>query len=344
VVGAVHFYVWTRLVQGAELALAFHALLTALFFGGYLLAGAAFLARITGRIVPRPVAAAGFTWLGVLFLGFGITLLTVPLSLATALTVTTAAIYGLVQARVPTTPLVRAPVRGLDPRLSGYRLVQLSDVHIGPTVGRSFVERLVQQANAQDPDAIVITGDLVDGTVDELRDAAAPLAGLRARDGVFFVTGNHEYYSGAPQWVSHLRTLGIQVLRNERVTIERDGASFDLVGVDDLFGSMVPGHGIDLDEALAGRDPSRPAVLLAHQPTVVREAAKRGVALQLSGHTHGGQLFPFTFLVGLVQPWMSGLHEVGDTTLYVHRGTGYWGPPMRVGAPGEIARIELQTA
>ena len=168
--------------------------------------------------------------------------------------------------------------------------------------------------------------------------------GLRARHGVFFVTGNHEYYSGAEEWVAFLPTLGIRVLRNERVRVERGGAGFDLVGVDDLFGGMVPGHGMDLDRALAGRDPEVPAVLLAHQPTVVRQAAPRGVALQLSGHTHGGQIFPFNFLVSLVQPWMHGLHRVDYTTLYVHRGTGYWGPPIRVGAPGEVARIELQPA
>jgi predicted MPP superfamily phosphohydrolase len=155
---------------------------------------------------------------------------------------------------------------------------------------------------------------------------------------VYFVTGNHEYFSGGPEWVQKLGELGIRVLRNERVRI---AGGLDLIGVDDLFGGMAEGHGMDLDAALQGRDPAIPGILLAHQPVVALRAKDRGLALQLSGHTHGGQIYPFHHAVRLVQPWLAGLQRVGDLQVYVHRGSGYWGPPFRIGAPGEIARIEL---
>jgi predicted MPP superfamily phosphohydrolase len=188
---------------------------------------------------------------------------------------------------------------------------------------------------------VVITGDLVDGSVAELEPHVEPLKRLRAKDGVYFVTGNHEYYSGANAWIAHLESLGIRVLRNERVPI-RGEHGFDLAGVDDWTAHQFGGeHGMNLEKALSGRDPDRAVVLLAHQPKAIVEAGARGVDLQLSGHTHGGQLFPFNFLVGLQQPYVAGLHDHGATKIYVSRGTGYWGPPMRVGAPAEITRIEL---
>ena len=172
-----------------------------------------------------------------------------------------------------------------------------------------------------------------------------PLAGLQARYGVYFVTGNHEYYSGAAAWVEHLGKLGIRVLRNERVAIGDPGASIDLAGIDDWRSAgMVPGHGPDLSAALAGRDPDRSLVLLAHQPRGVEEGAKAGVELQVSGHTHGGQIFPFTLATALVYPYLHGLYPVREgngSQIFVSRGTGYWGPPMRLGSPPEIARVVL---
>ncbi|MEI9954408.1 MAG: metallophosphoesterase [Pseudomonadota bacterium] len=236
--------------------------------------------------------------------------------------------------------LARLPVS-----LSGTRIVQLSDVHVGPTIHRSFIETIVQQCNALAPDLVVITGDLVDGSVEELREHVAPLAGLRAKYGVFFVTGNHEYYSGAADWCRELERLGVRVLRNERVSIGSESASFDLAGVDDhsakRFGD---GHGEDLPKALQGRDLSRELVLLAHQPRTIFEAKDHGVGLQLSGHTHGGQLWPWTYLVRLQQPVVAGLARFGNSLVYVSRGTGYWGPPMRLGAPSEIAELTLRSA
>jgi predicted MPP superfamily phosphohydrolase len=238
---------------------------------------------------------------------------------------------------------VTVAVPKLAPGLDGFRIVQLSDVHVGQTIGKGFIEALVAQVNALQPDLIAITGDLVDGSVEHLADAVAPLAGLKARHGVFFVTGNHEYYSGVAEWLPFLTGLGIRVLRNERVAVGHDGMAFDLAGVDDWLADGL-GHGPDLPKALAGRDPDRPVVLLAHQPRAIFEAARLGVALQLSGHTHGGQIFPFNFLVGLQQPYVSGLHRHGDCQIYVSRGTGYWGPPMRVGAPAEVTCIALVSA
>jgi predicted MPP superfamily phosphohydrolase len=234
---------------------------------------------------------------------------------------------------------VQVPLARLPKAASGYAIVQLSDVHVGPTIGRSFVESVVRETNALAPDLIVITGDLVDGSVDQLREMVEPLRGLRAPDGVFFVTGNHEYYSGVDEWIAHIETLGIRVLRNERIAI-RD--AFDLAGVDDTRArGMAPGHGQDVPRALAGRDPSRAVVLLAHQPKAVKDAVATDVDLQLSGHVHGGQMVPFNWLARLDQPFVGGLHRVEKTWIYVSTGTGYWGPPMRVGSGAELTRIEL---
>ncbi len=232
----------------------------------------------------------------------------------------------------------------LDPALDGLRIVTFSDGHLSATYGGRRFERLVETVNAQRPDVVAIVGDLVDGEVDELRGEAAPLADLVSEQGVFFVTGNHEYFVDTDAWLRHLPTLGVEVLRNERVPITRGGASFDLAGIDDrtAAGSGVPGHGADLDAALDGRDDATPVVLLAHQPFMVDQARAAGVDLQLSGHTHGGQLWPFDYAIRLDQPAVEGLSRHGDTQLYVTAGAGYWGPPMRVGARPEVTVVELR--
>ncbi len=226
--------------------------------------------------------------------------------------------------------------------LDGLRIVQISDIHIGTLLGRDFAAKLVERVNRLDPDVIAVTGDLADGSVRNLRDEVAPFAGLRARHGVYFVTGNHDHYSGARSWVACVEELGLRPLRNERVAIERDGTSFDLAGVDDHHGSwMGDDGGEDLERALDGRDSERPVVLLAHDPSTWKRASRRGVDLQLSGHTHGGQIWPFGFLVRLAVPFVAGHYRRGDAQLYVSRGTGFWGPPMRLFAPAEITEIAL---
>ena len=229
--------------------------------------------------------------------------------------------------------------------LDGFSIVQLSDLHTGITIDRAFVQKVVDHANRLKPDLIALTGDLVDGPVDSLRDDIAPLAQLRAKHGVFAVTGNHEYYAGADAWISEITRLGARYLRNERVTIGDGAASFELAGVDDHSAHDYPGHGEDLAGAMAGRDPSRALVLLAHQPRQVRRAAKHGVDLQLSGHTHGGQIWPFHYIVRIQQGGLlAGRYDYEGTQLYVTRGCGYWGPPVRVLAPLVITRVILRSA
>jgi predicted MPP superfamily phosphohydrolase len=232
-------------------------------------------------------------------------------------------------------------LRKFPAKLGGFKVVQITDLHIGPTLGKTWLEDVVARVNAQDPDIVAITGDLVDGSVADLSEHTAPLAKLRAKHGVFFVTGNHEYYSGADEWIAHLRTMGIQVLRNQHVTIGEGDDVFHLAGVDDFASGRWPGHGPDLAGALAGRDESRAVVLLAHQPKQIFEAVKQGVGLQISGHTHGGQIYPWGYMVKLDQPYLAGLDRRGDTQIYTSRGTGYWGSPMRVLVPSEISVIEL---
>jgi predicted MPP superfamily phosphohydrolase len=240
---------------------------------------------------------------------------------------------------------VRVAIDGWPAALGGYRIVQISDLHIGPILGREFSTKLVAQVNALDADLVALTGDWVDGAVAKLSDEVAPFGDLRARDGVYFVTGNHDHYSGARDWAAKARELGMRVLRNERVEIRRGDAVFDLVGVDDHRGNWIDREQReDLPRALAGRDCSRPAILMAHDPTTFKVASRSGIDLQLSGHTHGGQIWPFRYLVKLAVPYVDGLHREGRSQLYVSRGTGFWGPPVRIGAPAEVTEIEIVAA
>ncbi|HLL05254.1 MAG TPA: metallophosphoesterase [Myxococcaceae bacterium] len=235
---------------------------------------------------------------------------------------------------------VRLP--GLPKALDGFTIVQMSDIHVGPVIQRRFMDAVVAQCNALKPDLVCITGDLVDGSVAELGYSVSALSNLRSRYGSFFVTGNHEYYSGDEEWAEALERMGVSVLRNRHVRIGEQNASFDLVGVDD-WGARRSGFDrrYDLEAALAGRDPERAAVLLAHQPSNWREAAKAGMGLQLSGHTHGGQFFPFTLAISAIWEHDAGLFEEHGRHIYVSRGTGFWGPPVRVAAPPEIVRVTL---
>lgn len=240
---------------------------------------------------------------------------------------------------------VQIKLARLPRALDGFSIVQLSDLHIGGTIDRAFVAHVVDQTNRLSPDLVALTGDLVDGRRADLEHHAVPLAGLRARHGAYAVTGNHEYYWGADPWLAHLTSLGLRYLRNQRVTIAESGASFDLAGVDDHESHRYEGHGEDLARATADRDPSRALVLLAHQPRQVRRAQHHGVDLQLSGHTHGGQIWPWHYAVKIQQRGLlAGHYRFGDTQLYVTRGCGYWGPRLRVLAPLEITRVILRAA
>ncbi|PXY31349.1 metallophosphoesterase [Prauserella muralis] len=252
--------------------------------------------------------------------------------------------YGMTVALgPPTVTSVTMPLRRLDPRAAGCRIALISDVHLGPITGRAFTERIVRLVNEQRPDLVAIAGDLVDGEVEHLAEAAEPLAGLRSTHGTFFVTGNHEYYSGYEEWVEHVPTLGIRPLRNEHVDIEHNGGVFHLAGINDHTGYQWQDAG-DVGKAVRGRDADRAVVLVAHQPVDVGSAAGHDVDLMLAGHTHGGQLTPFELIVSLQQGAVAGSYQVGGTRMYVTRGAGFWGPPVRVGAPPDITIVELTAA
>ncbi|MEU0301742.1 metallophosphoesterase [Streptomyces sp. NPDC006175] len=242
--------------------------------------------------------------------------------------------YGVL--RGPRTKRITVPLAGLPRSAHGFRIAVVSDIHLGPILGRAHTRRIVDAINATGSDLVAVVGDLVDGSVADLGPAAEPLAGLEARHGSYFVTGNHEYFSGAAEWVDHVRELGLHPLENARVEI----AGFDLAGVNDVAGES-EGQGPDFARALGDRDRSRASVLLAHQPVVIDEAVEYGVGLQLSGHTHGGQLWPGNLLAEFANPTVAGYERYGDTQLYVSRGAGAWGPPVRVGAPSDITVVEL---
>ncbi len=242
-------------------------------------------------------------------------------------------------------PFVHQVRVGLDRWPDGVRplrVVQITDIHIGVLLGRDFAQWLTDEVNRLQPDVIAVTGDLVDGTVEHLRERVAPFADLAAPLGVYFVTGNHDHYSGGRDWVAEIERLGLTPLRNRHVVLDVDGREVVLAGVDDHRGGYVPGDGgEDLDAALAGTHDDRPVILLAHDPTTFKAAKEHHVDLQISGHTHGGQIWPFHYLVRLAQPWVAGLHQENGSTIWVSRGTGFWGPPMRLGAPAEITNLSI---
>ena len=365
-----HYYLWMRLVRDPGWSAPLRTLGTgALIVLGALIPLSMVLWRVASPSISKPVAWAGYLWMGVLFLllmtlFFGDLIRSMSQIaaaeppdearrsfLARVLALGAGALgfslsgYALWEGLAGLQIKHRSvTLKKLAPELDGLRIVQLTDVHVGPTIGREFIQGIVDKVNTLAADLVVITGDLIDGSVEELGTQVSPLADLQAKDGVFFVTGNHEYYAGADEWLAFLPSLGIRPLRNERVEVSRQGAAIDLAGIDDSdahrFGSN---HGADLKGALAGRDESRPVVLLAHRPRAFHEAKDCGVDLQISGHTHGGQIFPFGFVTRLVEPFIQGLHRRGDSQIYVSCGTGYWGPPMRLGAPAEITLIELRS-
>jgi predicted MPP superfamily phosphohydrolase len=356
--GGAHWYIAQRLVldpglDGVARAVALGALAT-LAVGAVLTPG---LERWLAPPVVRVVAFPFLIWMGVFWLAFvalaasdlalalmGASAENVSVPRAALVSGGVAAAAGLALRnglRVPAVRRVEIALARWPRALDGFRIVQISDIHIGPLLGRGFARALTERVNALDPDLVAVTGDLVDGPVDKLGEDVAPFAGLRGRHGVFFVTGNHDVYSGCEPWVERVRELGLRPLRNERVAIGGE-AGFDLAGVDDHRGDWVHGSSEDLGQALAGRDAARAVVLLAHDPTSFRRASAAGVDLQLSGHTHGGQIWPFNYLVRLAVPWVAGLHRVGASVLYVSRGSGFWGPPMRLFAPAEITELVLR--
>lgn len=368
-----HWFLWTRLVRATQLDAPWRNVATGLFLAGALVMPLSLvLHQVTDTPLSRGLSFLGYVWMGLafylligLFAGQFVHLahwllqalkLTSPdadrrLFLARTLgggVAALTAVAGVAALRAgmkaPDLVEVVVPLKKLPKALHGLTIVQVSDLHVGPTIRGDVVEALVDRINALKPDLVALTGDLVDGSVAALSPEMTAFKRIQAKYGVFFITGNHEYYSGVDNWLTWWRAQGVTVLRNERVTIGEGENVFDLAGVDDWSASRFGnGHGHDLPKALAGRDPQRELVLLAHQPKSITEAAQLGVGLQLSGHTHGGQIWPFSLLVGLQQPYVAGLAKEGDTWIYVSRGTGYWGPPMRLAAPSELTKIVLHS-
>lgn len=268
-----------------------------------------------------------------------------PIRAATGLVVLVAVVvggYGLVSAARPSVVRVDVPMATLPAEFDGVRVALVSDLHVGPSRGRAFTQRVVDAVNAEQPDLILIAGDLVDGTVAKVGPDLAPLAQLTAPLGVFGVSGNHEFYADdGGRWLDLWEELGIRTLRNDRVEIVRGDGRIELAGIHD-YSSPAP-YEPDLAAALAGSDPQAFTLLLAHEPRQAEEASDLGVDLQVSGHTHGGQMWPIKYLVPLQQPILEGLGTVGDTVVYTTRGAGAWGPPMRIGASPEVTILELSS-
>ena len=364
-----HAYVGWRLIPALGFAPTLQWLLGALLLASWLLMPLALLAR---RIRTQPLSDR-LAWTGLLLMGlfsslFVLTLLRDALALplwaasfwwpqpdwlvpASAAAVPALAalftLWGLVNAR-RTAEVVRVdvPIAALPAALHGFSIVQISDVHVGATIKRGYLQAIVERINALQADMVAVTGDLVDGTVQELAHHVAPLAGLSSRHGTFFVTGNHEYYSGAHAWVDELRCLGLRVLMNEHVLLRHGDGLLALAGVAD-YGAhhFDESQRSDPQAAIAGvSDEVRVRVLLAHQPRSAAAAARAGFHLQISGHTHGGQFLPWKWFVRLQQPFTAGLNRWQDLWVYTSRGTGYWGPPKRLGAPSEITHLRLVAA
>ena len=368
----VHLYLWARLIRpwlrGARGKVVGLAILASVVALPMLL----IVARHEAPNTFRPLALPVFLWLGFLIVLFLMALAVEPARLALHLlwrrqrtadepvdarrrqlisgAVSTGVVVGsggvtamgVARAMGPErVERVAVTLARLPAALDGYTLVQLSDLHIGTTRGPQWLARVVGQVNALKPRAVMITGDLVDAPVDVVGQEVQPLAGLQAPDGVFFVNGDHEYHSGGDAWAAHLSTMGLRVLRNERVALGGPTSGLDLAGIEDPAGAR-RGRPPDLTRALSGRNLGHAVILLAHRPRAVFQAARHGVDLVLCGHTHGGQFWPMHHFVTLSEPYLAGLHRHRGTYIYVNRGTGFWGPPIRIGSYPEITQITLK--
>ncbi len=368
-----HAYIGVRLVPDLAAWPAAQFMLA----GGLVLSALAMPMGLIGSRVAKGGLGAALTWLGLLCIGLFSSLLVLTLlrdaalllawlvglalpgglpladwravsAEAVPLLALLVTLLGFLNAR-RTAAVVRVdvPIADLSAALHGFTLAQISDVHVGPTIRQDYLQRIVTRVNALGVDVVAITGDLVDGRVAELAPHVAPLAALQSRHGTFFVTGNHEYYSGAHAWIVELRRLGLTVLLNEHVVLRHGvlAESLILAGVTDFSaGHFDAAHKSDPHAALLGSPEGVVRVLLAHQPRSAIAAAAAGFHLQLSGHTHGGQFWPWNLFVRFQQPFTAGLNRLQDLWVYTSRGTGYWGPPKRFGAASEITVLRLVVA
>jgi len=356
-----HGYIGWRLLPALPIGL------PGTVIGGTLLALSTLLiplGMLARFIVPTQALADRIVWIGSLVMGLFSSVLVLTLlrdvvllaartpaladitAQAVLLVAVAATAIGFVNARrVAQVVRIDIPLVGLPPALAGFTIAQISDIHVGPTIKGDYVSAIVDRVNGLGADLIAITGDVVDGSVSQLSAHTAPLAKLRARHGAYWVTGNHEYYSGVEEWRTEFQRLGLRGLMNEHVVIDHGGEHLLLAGVTDYSaGAFDPAQRSDPLVALAGSPQGIPKILLAHQPRTAPAAAAAGFDLQLSGHTHGGQFWPWNLFVGLQQPYTAGLHRQDRLWVYTSRGTGYWGPPKRFGAPSEITLLRLVAA
>nr|WP_064569835.1 metallophosphoesterase [Gordonia sp. LAM0048] len=371
VLGLVHYLLHRRLVRATEIGRPWRRVIDTVLVLGW---AAAVIGTSVGVLLPtgwlRPIGFVGLTWLVVVFyllLGLaviGVVLLVLRLvgrlrhrstarerllvirtaTAVLAVVASGAALYGVTEAATPRVIQQTVTLPRLPAEFDGTRVAVISDLHLGPARGAGFTQKVVDLVNEQNPDLIVVLGDLADGTISHVGEDLEPLTELRAPLGIYGVAGNHEEISDdVGAWMSYQQSLGIRPLNNERTEIRRGGAVIDLAGVYDY--SAAPPYEADLDAALAGRDPQRFVLLLAHQPNQVRQAAEAGVDLQLSGHTHGGQIWPLRAAAALAADTnVTGFDQVGQTVLYTTYGAGAWGPPVRVGAPPEISILQLESS
>ncbi len=364
-----HVYVGVRLIPVAPVGAALQWLAVLALVASCLLIPLGMAAR---NISQQPLSDR-LAWIGLLFMGFFSSLLVLTFlrdivllvlhlissaqnrthawsgfvawsALGVPLLAVLVTLFGIYSARRRAgVKNVDVPIDNLPAALHGFTIVQISDIHVGPTIKRHYVEKIVAAVNALKPDLIAVTGDVVDGSVPQLAAHTRPLSGLKARHGAFLVTGNHEYYAGVDKWIAEFRRLGLTVLLNEHVVVDHDGARAVVAGVTDYgAASFDPSHKSDPAKAMFGA-PSDIVfrLLLAHQPRSAPAASEAGFTLQLSGHTHGGQFLPWNFFVRLQQPFVAGLEKLNNLWVYTSRGTGYWGPPIRIAAPSEITRLRL---
>jgi predicted MPP superfamily phosphohydrolase len=361
IMGLLHVYIAYQLLH--EFSHAIFIFASSLVFVSWIIIQLGTTARF---FIKKQWLADIITWIGMLDMGFFSSLLILTLmrqiilfiySFFYAVTVEIyqiSAILGLIVAlvvtligfinarKLPRVNEVEISIPNLPAALNGFRIAQISDIHVGPTIKYKYLKSIVDLVNTLNVELVAITGDLVDGSVEQLSRHTMALSDLKSQYGSFFVLGNHEYYSGANEWTNEIRRLGIDVLLNQHRVILHNGANLVIAGVTDFTGEHFGvEHTSNPEQAIHGAPDTAIKILLAHQPRSAILATQYGYSLQLSGHTHGGQFWPWNLFVRLQQPFTSGLHKVGDMWLYINRGTGYWGPPKRFGVPSEITLLKL---
>ena len=369
VVSLLHWYIGSRLLSGLSIGDVGKALAIVALVLSVLVIPSAMLARmqIKNQRLADKISWVGYSAMGVFSFLFVLTFLRDVLlivgalifpafysqtfqhdsAVAVLILTVLASVIGFINAiRVPVVVNIDIPLKNLAQGLQGFTIAQISDIHIGPTIKKNYLVSIVKKVNFLNPHLVAITGDLIDGTVSQLADQLTPLRDLKSDYGSYFVTGNHEYYSGVNQWIQYLRASGIRVLQNEHDIITHKNAQIIIAGITDFNAHQIdPTQASNPRAALAGLEASTiPKIMLAHQPRSAEAVSAAGADLQLSGHTHGGQFWPWNLFVPLQQPYVAGLHKLNNLWVYVNRGTGYWGPPIRLGKRSEITLLRLVPA